>query len=272
MNTTPKVCAFPVTQPLLVHLDNVAGDITFRTTNTAECVVTLTAHSPEAQQLVDKATIAFKNAGTRDELTIEVRREGTQSSEGFRSLLLLLKNGFEGRKHSVDVDVQAPAGTSVDIKTVSGDLDLTRLAVGDVKVTAISGDITATNINGSAKFKTTSGDITVGDVRGGLKVETVSGDLCTGLVHGPIKTKAVSGDVAVSPAVVAPVECRTVSGDVRIDLVPGLAVDVNARSVSGRLHSSISLSGTPGATESSMAALNLSSVSGDITIRTLATV
>ena len=269
MNTTPRICAFPVTQPLLVHLDNVAGDITFRNANTAECVVNLTAHSPEAQQLVDTATIAFRNAGTRDELTIEVRRDGTQSFEGFRSLLLQLKKVLQGG--SVTIDVQAPAGTSVEIKTVSGDIDLTRLAVGDVKITAISGDITAAGVDGSAEFKTTSGDINVGDIRGGLKVETVSGDLRTGLVHGPIKTKAVSGDVAVSPAVVAPVECRTVSGDVSIDLVPGLAVDVNARSVSGRLHSSISLSGTPGETESSMAALNLSSVSGDISIRTLAT-
>jgi hypothetical protein len=116
----------------------------------------------------------------------------------------------------VDAGVVTVTGTAdrVDAESVSADI-----SVGDVRefhARAISGDISADRVFGSASVRTTSGDI----------------ELTTA---GRVDADAVSGDIQVHCVAPVTVSAHAVSGDVRVTANPGVRPDVRARSVSGRV-------------------------------------
>ena len=293
MTTTPRVSTFDVTGGLHVRLRHMTGEITVTRSSAAQCTVTLTPRSPEAQPLVDSATIAFDGRDSTAELDIKVGRDRPSVDGGVMTVFWGFKFNMDKPrlKHEVDVLLEVPEGTSVDVKTVSGDLHCTRASLGGAELTSVSGNLTCDALHGSARVKSTSGTITLGDVRGAVDIKTVSGSVSTGAVHGEVDIKTVSGSIAACVAVPAPVAAKTISGDIVISVVPGLTVAVDAKSISGRLRSTIELnrgaepevhsyavgavvwSASPKppaapAPEGGVVGINAQSVSGDILIQT----
>ena len=100
----------------------------------------------------------------------------------------------------VDYTVVVPNGTSVDVRSVSG-------------------DVSVSEIGGSARAETVSGDVTASGLAQVAALRTVSGDVhATGLAaNGAVSFNSVSGDVTVKTLKAGSAIFETVSGDARVD-------------------------------------------------------
>jgi DUF4097 and DUF4098 domain-containing protein YvlB len=169
---------------------------------------------------------------------------------------------------SVDVDytVQVPAQTSVSIRSVSGDLQLTGVK-GEARLETVSGSVITSNSGQLARVKSVSGDVSVADGGSGdvlslgtvsgnlvakrlkarsLELQTVSGDvLLTDTICDRVLAKSVSGDVHFGGpfAKAGRYEFNTHSGDVRVAVQGGAGFEITANSFSGDLRSDLPLAG-----------------------------
>ncbi len=119
--------------------------------------------------------------------------------------------------HDIDADlvVKVPAGSSLEISTVSADIDVAELT-GEQSLESVSGDI-ATQVHAA--------DIEVSSVSGDLEVEgddqstrssfsSVSGDIDTENLAGEIWAESVSGDLVAVSGVFERASLGTVNGDI----------------------------------------------------------
>jgi DUF4097 and DUF4098 domain-containing protein YvlB len=107
--------------------------------------------------------------------------------------------GIFGRGESVELNVEVPHGARVMIETQSG-------------------DITASDLDGSKAFRTASGEVVLRRLAGAIEVETVSGDLeIEGQAPIDLKGRTVSGDVDIQVPVIRGLDLGTTSGDMGID-------------------------------------------------------
>jgi len=119
--------------------------------------------------------------------------------------------------HDIDADliVKVPAGSSLEISTVSADIDVAELT-GEQGLESVSGDI-ATQVHAA--------DIEVSSVSGDLEVEgddqstrsrfsSVSGDIDTENLAGEIWAESVSGDLLAVNGVFERASLGTVNGDI----------------------------------------------------------
>ncbi|MEU3017798.1 DUF4097 family beta strand repeat-containing protein [Nocardiopsis sp. NPDC007018] len=114
---------------------------------------------------------------------------------------------------SVDYDVTVPAGTSVELRTVSG-------------------LVSVENLEGELRVETSSGAVDVTEQVGAVEVESVSGDLVLDGVEGAVEAHTVSGRITASGAG-SVLDVSTTSGEV---VAEGFgAEEVRAESVSGSM-------------------------------------
>jgi DUF4097 and DUF4098 domain-containing protein YvlB len=165
----------------------------------------------------------------------------------------------------VDFDVQVPAGSSVTVQTISGDVQVQRV-VGTTSLESVSGDVTVSGARRLIRAKSVSGDVTLTDAVGdALDVNSVSGDLtlkglkakgCTlQTVSGSViandaaceraELKSVSGDVEYSGSLAAGgrYDFKSHSGDIRLTLGRGAGFSLSASTFSGDLTSQLQLAG-----------------------------
>jgi len=122
---------------------------------------------------------------------------------------------------SSDLQISVPRGSSLDVATVSADIDVTAVQ-GEQKLEAVSGDITTQAFGSDVQAGTVSGDVLIkGD---GKDIEahgnTVSGDVTLYGVSGDASAESVSGDVTIDGGSFDRAEFNTVNGD--IDFEAGL--------------------------------------------------
>ena len=157
-----------------------------------------------------------------------------------------MKNGFEpGEERSTDF----PGKRHLLVKSVSGDLDVTRgseeriglsysggmvkvRTSGDqVVVRTMAGDVSATvPADGRLELEVVSGDVSISEAGSRIEVKTVSGDVDITLSTGDAQVKTVSGDVSLD-RVAGGLEVETRSGDV--DVVPIGPISGSILTVSG---------------------------------------
>ncbi|WP_309070758.1 DUF4097 family beta strand repeat-containing protein [Arthrobacter sp.] len=137
-------------------------------------------------------------------------------------------------KEAAVISIAVPEGTSVALRTVSGD----GLACGtrDTSIDTVSGSIMADDTSGRLTVNTVSGEAIVRHHSGHLVIKTVSGEVTASGYCESIRTNSVSGAVTLDllgePRDLA---ARTVSGDLVVRLSQTLGVDVAASTVSGSL-------------------------------------
>jgi predicted membrane protein len=247
-----------------VHADvsTRSGDVSVDTHAGREILVTLGAQSGSHQHLLDEADITF-------DAEKNVLRVRSQTNNGFESLmnlkdLLKKKTWTDEFNHGVNVHITLPRGSSVEIASASGDIDIEG-DVTHVKAITASGDVVVGTDVASLDVKSTSGDVRTGPVRERLECQSASGDVqCSGAASTTI-IRTASGDVAVEASIAAVISVRAVSGDVRIAVARGLAVDVKGASVSGEMASSIALDAEgDGASASETVTIDVTTVSGDV--------
>ena len=135
---------------------------------------------------------------------------------------------------SGDVDV-APIGGKAKIECVSGNVDLLGAAGAEIKL--VSGDLVLENITADVFINAVSGNITATRIKGSLESETVSGDIRLTDLSGSrtVDVKTVSGNVTYVGVIEADgrYELKTHSGDVRMSIPAGSSFDFEANTFSG---------------------------------------
>jgi DUF4097 and DUF4098 domain-containing protein YvlB len=213
---------------------------------------------------------------------------------------------YVGRNNhaSVDFNVTAPAGTSINARSISGDVQVKDIK-GDVRVESISGSVSAVGTPNLSSIKTVSGDLelvglalndelAVSTISGDLKLrnikarvvnaESVSGEMrLTDIVCERVTVKSVSGDIEYFGPLAknGRYELKTHSGDIRLTMPTDAGFELEAQTFSGDVRSDLSVTTRAGGGQSGpgrrqhglrgthgdgSALLVLSTFSGDITV------
>ena len=172
-----------------VHISNIAGAVTVNGWSRDQVEVT-----GELGRNVEE--LILERDG--DKITIKVK---------------VPKNGGPGIES--DLHIQIPQGSSVDVSTVSADIDVTKVS-GEQSLETVSGDIDTEGAESDVSADAVSGDI---EVNGKNKVtntsaSTVSGDVLLVKVAGVADAESVSGDVTVTEGSFERVDMNTVTGDI----------------------------------------------------------
>jgi DUF4097 and DUF4098 domain-containing protein YvlB len=215
-------------------------------------------------------------SGTRVETLTEsgrfvVRVHYPQRQTLHVSLSQLFKGEFDLPRVEVRLSLEVPPNLSVDLETVSGDLETSGLA-GSQSLQTTSGDI---DVHAAAAFlsiTTTSGNVLASGL-GRAQVRSVSGDVALDAARGPLDIHTISGDINLSD-VTDSLGLSSVSGDIQVDRAPrgldagttsgGIVVDglagglVRLRSTSGDVRFGL---------DRSLRRADVSTVSGGITAR-----
>jgi DUF4097 and DUF4098 domain-containing protein YvlB len=120
---------------------------------------------------------------------------------------------------SVDYVIAVPAGATVSLKSISGDISVTNVK-GEVRAETVSGDVNISASPNVAIAKTISGDVTAQNIstQTTLVLSTVSGTvLGTGLRLRALEAGSVSGNVRLVGSEVDRLEAKSVSGNIEFD-------------------------------------------------------
>ena len=139
---------------------------------------------------------------------------------------------------SVDADlvIHVPEKSSIDVSTVSADIDVSGV-LGKQSLETVSGDVSTAAFGRDIEAGSVSGDV---EIRGNGKAAdfdaaTVSGDVILTNLAGRIDAESVSGDVEINGGVFDDVYLESVNGDLefRAELKDG--GDLGMESVNGTI-------------------------------------
>jgi DUF4097 and DUF4098 domain-containing protein YvlB len=255
--------SFSTTRPVQVNIVTRSGDVTVLAHEGQNLEVTLSAGSSKYEYSLDVAEITFD----AESGYLDIRSQPHDFDGSLRSLSKAVKKSwFDFGSSDPDVIVVVPVGSSLDAKTMSGNISI-HGSLGEVNVSSISGDVLATDSCDALAARTTSGDVNTGRARDVLKCHSVSGDIkCLG-VASRTEINSASGDIAISADQPGNVTVKSVSGDVKVRVARGLAVDINGNSISGDLGTNIDLDATGDAkSDEEVITIKITTVSGDIRI------
>ena len=116
----------------------------------------------------------------------------------------------------VDYTVVVPTGTAIDVRSVSGDVSVSEIG-GSARAETVSGDVTATGLAQVAALRSVSGDVHASGLSssGAVSFNSVSGDVSVKtLKAGSATFETVSGDARVDGCECGAAQSSSVSGDV----------------------------------------------------------
>ncbi len=252
MNDVEK--SFETSGPITLRVELERGDVTLTAGEVSTTRVRLTSHDGDGNDLAESFTVTARG----DEVVV-LGPKGRDHAFGF------------SRRGSVDVEVELPFGSAVDVKTGSGDVtargrlarveaasgagDLTFEHVDAAQLTSGSGDITAGAVRAGVRAKTGSGDITIESAGDDADLNTGSGDIQLRRVDGEVRAKSGSGDIALG-ASSADLTLTTGTGDVTLGAVAGGVV--RAKTGTGDIAIAIAIGVA--------AYLDLNTVTGDVKV------
>ena len=141
-----------------------------------------------------------------------------------------------GRGIESDLHIQVPAGSSINVGTVSADIEVMKVR-GDQTLESVSGDIDTETEDADISAEVVSGDI---EVRGkGRDAETragaVSGDLTLVGVAGVLEGGTVTGDMVVDGGSFDRAKMHTVNGEILFNSELRKGGKLSAEAVNGTI-------------------------------------
>ncbi len=120
-----------------------------------------------------------------------------------------------GRGIESDLRISVPQDSSLDVGTVSADIDVSDVN-GEQSLHTVSGDVTTEYTGGRMSAESVSGDVEIsGDNSDGeVEASTVSGDVTLFRVSGEIEASTVSGSVVVDEGSIDRADLGTVNGEI----------------------------------------------------------
>ena len=222
----PAHAATPIneTRPLAadgsVSIDNVKGRIVVRTWAQPQVKIGGSLGAGVEKLEID---------GDGKSLHIEVKYP--RNDNGFRLW------GDTGRAEPTVLEVTVPQRASLDIDSVSADVDVQQAAGRRLSVESVSGQVSVTASSpGEAKIESVSGDILLRMTTPSAHVESVSGDVdLQGGLTGEVHLETVSGNAKLVARSLRQLEMSTVSGDLNVQTALTPDATVKSESVSGDL-------------------------------------
>ena len=172
-----------------VDVSNISGSIAVKGWSRDEVEVT-----GELGRNVEE--LIFKRDGDKITIKVKVPRK---SSRGIES----------------DLYIQVPEQSSIDVGTVSADIEVDEV-FGDLKLNTVSGDIDAEAVAADVTAAAVSGDVEVNGSRkeGETRANSVSGDVTLFRVAGDVAAESVSGDIIIDEGAFDRVSMNTVNGEI----------------------------------------------------------
>jgi DUF4097 and DUF4098 domain-containing protein YvlB len=172
--------------------------------------------------------------------------------------------------------ITVPRDAQVAVSDDSGDVKITRTN-GIITVKAASGGVTLEDDSGPTSIDLDSGDASLTDVTGAVRVANSSGDIDASGLANSIDFVSSSGDITADFArfdSVSTVHMQAHSGSLELKLPAGFGAKISALTSSGSLdsdmlpvHSNDSGADTSATIGDGHATVNLTTDSGDITIK-----
>ncbi len=156
-------------------------------------------------------------------------------SEGNEIRIEVEVSEHSGRWRSRDIEsmvkVWVPAGASVDVETVSADIEVHGVN-GALELESVSGSIEADGEPSTADLETVSGSIDFSGHRTAVDAETVSGRVRLDGVEGRVEVSTVSGGVRVKAGTIERADFESVSGSIEFHgaLAKGGRLDASTHS------------------------------------------
>jgi DUF4097 and DUF4098 domain-containing protein YvlB len=215
--------AFKVAGPTTLSLANISGKV----------AVSAAAGSEIRLEIVKRARAATEAEGRQ---RLDATRVDVEERAGRIDVRAEHVRGH--RSASVDYTVVAPPDTTLEIRSISGDVVVDGIK-GDVRAETVSGDVSAAGLAREASLKTVSGDIKVGSsaLDGELGVASVSGDVVVqGFKARRVDAGTVSGDVKLWSVTCEQATVHSVSGDVGLSATLAKGGRYELRSHSGNVN------------------------------------
>jgi DUF4097 and DUF4098 domain-containing protein YvlB len=168
----------------------------------------------------DKAKIEIKGELGDDVEKVEISATGN-------GIQIRVKN--KQNAHNIDgtdLYLRVPLAASIEVETISADIEMNGSAGESIVLNTVSGDVEAQASPQRLEIQSVSGEVDFVGSTSRSSVETVSGDISlSGGVHGEIEISTVSGDVSLIAEAVDRGRFESVSGDMKLDL----AINDNGR-------------------------------------------
>lgn len=263
---TRVVETFETPKPIAADIDVVCGHVHVRAGDRADTVVDV---RPTDESEADDVRAA-------DETAIELV-DGRLSVKTRRYKL----RSIIGRPPSVDVVVDLPSGSRVDVsalaevrcegrlgdvvadtglgsirieetgrlraKTAAGDVVVGR-SLGPAHVTTASGRIRIGSVDGTAEVWSSNGEITIGAVAGDVRIKTANGDIAVERAGASVEARTAFGSVRVGEVTRGSVDLQTSFGQVEVGVREGTAAWLDVRSKQGTVRSQLETTDDPGPT------------------------
>ena len=184
---------------------------------------------------------------------------------------------FGMTRGAIEIDLPKSFFGTLNMQTVSGKIDIRgRLSLDEFNASSTSGKIAVGEATaGSAVLSSVSGAIVIGMLRANCNLHTTSGAIRVGCAAGGGVYKTVSGAIdAGYETVLSDIRMRSTSGKIQLSMPAGYSFAINAKSVSGGIHTDFpvylensgkhSLAGQVGREPGSK--VDLSTVSGKIEV------
>lgn len=220
-----------------VEVENLKGRIQVRTWDRAQVGIT-----GSLGRGVEKLVIE----GDDEHLVVRAqypRRSGRNNDNSEPTVLILnvpTLASLDLESVSADIDVAGAAGSELTIESVSGGI-VAIGAPGEAQVESVSGNLQLTLNSNEVSASSVSGDLVLqGRLGGEANIETVSGDIrfdSRGQALRDLAISSVSGD-AVARASLAKggsISAESVSGDITLAMPSALSAEVTGSSFSGSL-------------------------------------
>lgn len=172
-----------------VHVSNIAGEVTIRGWSRNEVEVT-----GELGRNVEK--LILERDGDKITIKVKVPRKG-------------------GHGIDSDLHIQVPQGSSIDVGTVSADIDVEEVR-GEQSLNTVSGDVSSEADGSDISAESVSGDVEVSGQNKNTEIHagTVSGDVTVFRAGGVVVAGSVSGDVVVDEGSFQRASLETVNGEI----------------------------------------------------------
>ncbi|MGW2900536.1 DUF4097 family beta strand repeat-containing protein [Streptomyces sp. NPDC001212] len=213
--------------PISAVLDIPAGRVQFIAADRADTTVEVLPASPSKKrdvQTAEQTTVAYADGVLR-----------IHTAEP--------KNQLFGPSGSLEVTVQLPAGSGVEVKAAGSELR----GVGRLGDVAFEGAYRQIKIDEAASVRLTA----------------IDGDVEVGRLGGPAEISTARGDIRITEAVRGTVVLRTQSGDISVAAAGGVSATLDAGTGYGRVSNSLKNDGT------AELDIRATTAHGDITARSL---
>jgi len=128
------------------------------------------------------------------------------------------EEGRVGLSYSGPMVKARTSGEQVVVRTMAGDVSATVPADARLELEVVSGDVSVTEAGSRIEVRTVSGDVDLAKTTGDAQVKTVSGDVALNRVTGDFDVQTRSGDVDMAASGPVAGSIATVSGDVTVAL------------------------------------------------------